>query len=130
LTPFESRYLQIDHRIPYLVAGDAENEEPNPSDYMLLCASCNRAKSWSCEHCANGVEYKNPDLCKNCFWADPLNYTHVALRPIRRLDVVWAEDEVQHYERLKADAELLGQPLPDYVKAMLHNYVLRGDDTA
>src|SRR3990172_7123007 len=43
---FEPRYLQIDHRVPYEVAGDAPNPEWDPVDYMLICGSCNRAKSW------------------------------------------------------------------------------------
>jgi predicted restriction endonuclease len=46
---FEERYLQIDHKIPYEVGGDI-NAKQDVTDFMLLCASCNRAKSWSCEH--------------------------------------------------------------------------------
>ncbi len=51
LTEYEARYLQIDHRIPYEVAGDSYETERDSGEYMLLCRSCNRAKSWSCEHC-------------------------------------------------------------------------------
>ena len=58
---FESRYLQIDHKVPYEVAGDEQESEWNVEDYMLLCGSCNRAKSWSCEHCENWLN----DLAKN-----------------------------------------------------------------
>lgn len=36
LQPFEERYLQIDHRIPYEVAGDIEFEERDVSSYMLV----------------------------------------------------------------------------------------------
>ncbi|MEK6798856.1 MAG: HNH endonuclease [Planctomycetota bacterium] len=52
LCDYEHRYLQIDHRVPYEVAGDEEGE-PDPAQFMLICGSCNRAKSWSCEHCRN-----------------------------------------------------------------------------
>ena len=50
-TPYELRYLQIDHRILYEIL--TEDDQRNPEDFMLLCASCQRAKSWSCEHCEN-----------------------------------------------------------------------------
>ncbi len=45
---FSSRELQIDHRVPYEIGGDAEFSETNTSGYMLVCSSCNRSKSWSC----------------------------------------------------------------------------------
>lgn len=45
----DERDLQIDHRVPYEVAG--ESNELKTEDFMLLCGSANRAKSWSCEHC-------------------------------------------------------------------------------
>lgn len=47
----EERYLQIDHRVPYRVAGEAVSH--SLEDFMLICGSCNRAKSWSCENCPN-----------------------------------------------------------------------------
>ncbi|MGQ9581820.1 MAG: HNH endonuclease signature motif containing protein [Armatimonadota bacterium] len=42
---FEERYLQVDHRIPYEISGDTNSGSWNVEDYMLLCRSCNRAKS-------------------------------------------------------------------------------------
>ncbi len=80
---FEKRYLQIDHRIPYEIAGDAKHLNRKNQDYMLLCASCNRAKSWSCEHCPNW-ETKSSKICTQCYWAFPQEYTHISLREIRR----------------------------------------------
>ncbi len=50
--PLEARYLQIDHRVPYQVAGDAAFDEANLDAYMLIDASSQRAKSWSCENCS------------------------------------------------------------------------------
>ncbi|GAH36263.1 unnamed protein product, partial [marine sediment metagenome] len=44
LEHYEDRYLQIDHRIPYELLGDAESLKREVSAYMLLCGSCNRAK--------------------------------------------------------------------------------------
>lgn len=43
---FELRYLQIDHKVPYEVAGDEISTKRDLSEFMLLCGSCNRAKSW------------------------------------------------------------------------------------
>lgn len=122
LQVYEQRYLQIDHRVPYEVSGEPSGNRL-PQDYMLLCGSCNRAKSWSCEHCPNWLEEKSSDTCNACYWGKPESYKHIALRVIRRLDIVWAEDEVEHYERLQGRAEEIGQPMPAYVKAVLDAYV-------
>lgn len=119
---FESRYTQVDHRIPYEVAGDTQ-EELNPEPFMLVCGSCNRAKSWSCEHCENGLKEKSPSVCLKCYWANPENYVHIALREIRRADIVWDEGEVQVYEKLKQQAEQNSSPLPEFVKKIVKKFV-------
>ncbi len=117
-TPYEERYLQIDHRVPYEVGGDPEGDL-DVADYMLLCGSCNRAKSWSCEHCKNWKTDHSIDICKTCYWANTEDYKHVALRLIRRLDVTWTEDEVPEYERLVKLSKYAEQDLPDFVKECL-----------
>jgi hypothetical protein len=53
LKKLTKRELQIDHRIPFEIGGDLEKLSTDPDDYMLLSASANRAKSWSCENCPN-----------------------------------------------------------------------------
>ena len=63
---FEQRYLQVDHQVPYEVAGDTQGEL-NPEDFMLICGSCNRAKSWSCEHCANWQRFQSSQVCMKYF---------------------------------------------------------------
>jgi len=118
LEPFEERDLQIDHRIPFEVAGDAADRE-KPEDFMLLCGSANRAKSWSCEHCANWTEQKDANICRLCYWAYPENYTHIAMRPARRLDIMWMGAEVEVYDRLKKKTEELQQEMPAYVKRII-----------
>ncbi len=117
------RYLQIDHRVPYEVIGDLAVGERETKAFMLLCGSCNRAKSWSCEHCVNWLELKNPELCLTCYWASPESYKHIALRDVRRLDVIWTEQEVQHYEKMKRLADQLNAALPEYVKAVLRKHL-------
>lgn len=119
---FEQRYLQVDHRVPYEVAGDTY-EELNLDDFMLLCGSCNRAKSWSCEHCVNWQIAKLPEVCLTCYWAKPENYIHVALREIRRTDIVWNEDEVETYERLNQIAAESEFQIPDYVKRVIKKHL-------
>jgi len=86
---------------------------------MLLCGTCNRAKSWSCEHCPNWKEERNPEICKKCYWAYPESYQHVGLRQLRRLDLVWTEEEIAIYERLVRKAQQSNQQLPDFVKSVL-----------
>jgi len=128
LEPYEERYLQIDHRVPYAVAGDIVVGERKPDDYMLLCGSCNRAKSWSCEHCVNWLETKKPELCQTCYWASPESYRHIALRPIRRLDLVWLEQEVTAYERLQERAQKMRKTMPGYVKSVLRRHIENSDE--
>src|SRR3972149_10286903 len=119
---FESRYLQVDHCVPYEVVGEIEGEL-NLENFMLLCGSCNRAKSWSCEHCENWINEKSPKVCLSCYWANPESYVHIALREIRRADIVWEKDEIQVYEKLKQQAEQNSSPLPEFVKKAVKKFV-------
>jgi len=118
LADYESRYLQIDHRVPYEVVGDTD-ETPDPADFLLVCGSCNRAKSWSCEHCQNWTTDKKVTVCRTCYWANPQNHAHIALRLIRRLDLTWSGEEVDDYEDLVRISAHDAQPLPDFVKQVL-----------
>jgi hypothetical protein len=117
--PLEARYLQIDHRVPYQVAGDASFSEERPEDYMLLDASSQRAKSWSCENCQNVLEIRDEEICRTCFWAFPERYTHVALEQVRRLDIEWRGEEVATFDELRAQAEREGTTVPALVKRLL-----------
>ena len=125
LEEMDERELQIDHRVPYEVGGDGEGGEPNPEDFMLLSGSANRAKSWSCEHCENWNNSKDRTICLTCYWAFPENYTHIAMCQIRRLDLVWQGNEVDIYERLKAEAHLLDKEIPLFVKEIIENEIRR-----
>ena len=119
LQDFEERYLQVDHRVPYEVAGDAAFDEKDLGSYMLLNGACNRAKSWSCEHCRNWTELRLPETCNSCYWASPENYTHIAMQDARRLDLSWLGDETRVYDELRTRAESAKQKLPGYVKQIL-----------
>lgn len=116
-----SRYLQIDHRVPYGIIGDEENEKLNLDDYMLLCASCNRSKSRSCELCENWKESKRLDVCKSCYWGSPENYEHIALRKERRVSIVWHGDEVGEYDLLLKRTKQGKQVVSGFIKGIIRN---------
>ena len=113
--------LQIDHRVPFEISGDAGLADDS-SEYMLLCASANRAKSWSCEHCENW-QIREVSTCRSCYWAFPEQYSHVAMRDIRRLDIMWSGDEVSDYESLRDEAEGNNEELPVFVKDVLRSHL-------
>lgn len=116
---YDRRYLQIDHRVPYLVAGELDDEF-DAEDFMLLCRSCNRAKSWSCEHCPNGSESKSVDTCLTCYWASPDDYEHIATESERRVALVWSGIETNEYDELKSRAD---DSIQQYIKALLKKHL-------
>ncbi len=123
-TPYEAGHLQIDHRIPYQIVGEASDGEHNLNEYMILCRSCQRSKSWACEHCDNWREGRQPDICATCYWAFPEEYTHIALKDYRRLEIVWlGQEEVANHTKLRALANRNAVVLPLYAKAALAEHV-------
>jgi hypothetical protein len=121
---FETRYLQIDHKIPYEVGSD-DSAKRNLAGYMPLCATCNRAKSWSCEHCENWLIAKNKKKCQSCYWGNPEKYSHVALNEIRKLEITWQGEETGDYEVLRRQAHKNNQPMPEFVKAIIKKVLSR-----
>ena len=121
---FSSRELQIDHRVPYVIAGDLDYAEDDTSAYILLCGSCNRAKSWSCEHCPNW-QVKKIAVCEDCYWAQPTSYTHIATKEVRRTDVIWeGDDEIGVYTQIAASSSQSQQSIQDYIKNLLKSIVM------
>ena len=116
LETMSDRKLQIDHRIPFEVDGEPLLKAEN---FMLLRGSANRAKSWSCEHCENWNTLKDKSICLSCYWAYPEGYTHIAMRQIRRLDLVWQNEDIEQYDRLKQRAIDLGKEIPEWVKEII-----------
>lgn len=118
LQPMEERLLQIDHRIPYEIGG--EQQEDDIDCYMLLSPSANRAKSWTCEHCPNWVQ-KNIEFCRSCFWAHPEDYTHIAGKEERQIIITFTDNEIEDYNKL---IELVGQEQAEStIKDLISNYV-------
>ncbi len=112
--------LQIDHRVPFHIAGSQISE--SMEDYQLLCPSANRMKSWSCENCSNWLEMK-ARVCHTCYWAYPETYQHVAMRDVRRLDLIWSGDEVTEYESLRKRTERNRLEMASYVKKLLRSHM-------
>lgn len=105
--------------MPYQVCGD--DKEADTSDFMLVCASCNRAKSWSCERCPNWKQEQERSVCLSCYWASPNEYIHVALRQIRRLDLTWTETEIADYEQLSKLLASNKQSMANFIKFTLRD---------
>lgn len=112
-----THHLQVDHRIPYEVAGETLAHEKEP--FQILCGSCNRQKSWECEHCQNWIDKKNVEVCRTCYWASSEKYTHVALRQERRIDIVWTGGEVRDFEAVSSRASKNNRSVADEVKSEL-----------
>lgn len=125
LEEVDKRELQIDHRVPFEVDGEPELE---PESFMLLCGSANRAKSWSCEHCENWNSIKDKSICLSCYWAYPENYTHIAMRQVRRIDLMWEGEDVEIYERLKQLAVSLEKEIPEFIKEIIEREMRRNCD--
>jgi hypothetical protein len=116
---YPRNFLQLDHRIPFEIAGESPSQDP-ATLYQVVCRSCNRAKSWTCEQCDNLRGPKAPESCACCYWASPAAYTHVALQDVRRVELVWVGSEaIAEYERLRLAADSAGLSLVDYLLARL-----------
>jgi hypothetical protein len=119
---FTLRELQVDHRVPYEIAGALRDPDLNLEEFMLVCGPCNRAKSWSCEHCPNWLE-RDVITCLSCYWANPLEYVHVATKSIRRTDIMWHDREVELHDKLKHEAESEQASIQEYIKRLLQGLV-------
>lgn len=116
-------YLQIDHRVPYEVSGDDHIGEYDINNFMLLDAYSQRAKSWACESCQNWKVIRDPETCKSCYWAFPEDYSHVAMREIRRVDLQWIEGDVQHFDKLRTLAKKQNLTVAELSVSILNKYL-------
>jgi len=95
LEEMPAKELQVDHRIPYEIGG--EQDQNDLSKFMLLSPSANRRKSWACEHCPNWAP-KDVKMCETCFWAYPESYTHVAGEDERIVEILLREEQAEQYD--------------------------------
>lgn len=114
---YDDIYLQIDHRVPYEVRGETNGNDIK--DFMLVCATCNRKKSWACEHCNNFSLNKDVSKCESCFWANPINYSHVALQKIKRLELIFTNQNIDVFNNIDRQAKKEGTSLNSYIFEVL-----------
>lgn len=113
----DEKDLQIDHRIPYEISG--EIDESYIDNFMLLSPSANRAKSWTCEHCANW-EKKDIGFCIKCFWSHPEKYDHIAGHKIKVINQYFSGNEIEDYNKL---ISLAGEDnAQKLIKDIIHNF--------
>jgi hypothetical protein len=117
---YDKRYLQIDHRIPYEVAGDNIAPEEDLARFMLLTGTEQRQKSWSCENCKNFIRKKDKNICKVCYWAYPENYSHLAMEESRSVMLTWKGDDVKKYDIIKDKCDQTGEKIQDYIKNIIN----------
>jgi len=110
--------LQIDHRVPYEIDGEQDNQ--NIDVFMLLSPSANRAKSWTCEHCENWTK-KDKTFCVRCFWAHPEDYDHIAGKHEKAVFVVFNENEVEDYNKLIKKSGV--EDAQNVIKKIIHNHL-------
>jgi hypothetical protein len=125
---YDTNLLQVDHRVPYEIGGAETADERVIEGYMLLCGSCNRAKSWSCEHCENWNTILSAETCLTCYWANPDTYTHIAMQSIRRIDIAWTGEEVSEFDTLQRQADQEEETIQNYIKAVLSKHLRHQDD--
>lgn len=124
---FHKRYLQVDHRIPYEISGDPDVSNRDVSEYMLLCSSCNRKKSWSCEHCQNWLKEKSTKVCLGCYWTSPENYDHIALQDIRRIDLIWRGKDVEIFDKLRTIAKESNQSIQKIIIKIIIKFLKKSN---
>ncbi|BAZ09401.1 hypothetical protein NIES4071_12090 [Calothrix sp. NIES-4071] len=64
----------------------------------------------------------------SCYWAYPENYTHIAMRQVRRIDLLWQGNEIDTYERLKQQANILNVDISELVKEIIEREIIDSDD--
>ena len=101
------------------MSGDSPHDEENLEAYMLLDASSQRAKSWSCQQCRNWQNDKDEAICHSCFWASPGNYTHIAGEQVRRGDIECRGSQVEAFEKIRAHAEKENTTVAAFIKKLL-----------
>jgi hypothetical protein len=62
------------------------------------------------------MRVKDKSICLSCYWAYPESYEHIAMRQVRRIDLLWEGDDIEIYERLKQRAVSVEKELPEFVK--------------
>ena len=108
--------LQVDHRVPYEIGGDPLLTDADA--FMLVCPSCNREKSWRCEHCPNW-KVRDASVCQICFWAQPANYTHIATKEGRLVALTFLGKDIDLYRHLEEESKKQQVSVEELIKEEL-----------
>lgn len=112
--------LQADHRVPYDIAGELSDGDRTRAHVMLLCPSCNRSKSWACEHCPNWEpEARVPATCKSCYWSGNEGHAHAATVKGRWLTLSWRGPDVVDVDDVQEEATRNGVALDVAVRNLV-----------
>ncbi|MCQ2403002.1 MAG: HNH endonuclease [Lentisphaeria bacterium] len=114
--PMKKENLQVDHRIPYEIGGEMNDQDIE--HYQLLSASANSQKNFACKHCPNWKE-KDIEKCRTCFYAYPENHRHIACEEGRVLTIVFKGDERRSYDLF---LELSQQSPEEKIKELIRKF--------
>ena len=89
--------------------------------FMLLSPSANRDKSWTCEHCENWIK-KDINMCKECYYAYPENYSHIAGKLEKRLSMTFNNKDMPLYYELHNQASTNGTTCEEEAKRIIEYY--------
>lgn len=117
---YPARLLQPDHRIPYEIGGDPKNLL-DTTKFMLLSPSANRDKSWACEHCPNWTK-KDVGFCEKCYYAYPENYTHIAGKEERKIELLFNNEDLNLFEAIQKQANNSNMNMSELTKRILKKY--------
>ncbi|PTH34756.1 HNH endonuclease [Staphylococcus arlettae] len=113
---YTSRDLQIDHKVPFEIIGDKNDENFLAlHKYMPICPSDNRKKSFTCEHCENWNNIKSERICFECYWANPENYTHIAMREEKRISLIFKNENIKLYDELLKESSYVNEEVSEYI---------------
>jgi hypothetical protein len=55
----------------------------------------------------------------SCYWGTPENYTHIAGKETRRMDLQWSGEEIKYYDAIKLNKKKNNIELPEFVKDII-----------
>ena len=125
---YEARYLQIDHRIPFEIAGDSLGDEQTIEKFMLLSGASQRQKSWSCENCVNFKENKSLETCSTCYWASPEDYDHIALRHIKSHTLIFEKSNFEMFEKLNNICANEGTDMNTKILSLIRDHLVNAGE--
>jgi 5-methylcytosine-specific restriction endonuclease McrA len=106
---YDYHTLQADHCIPFQLVENRLHEGDGLKAFQPLCPSCNTEKKYACEQDCPRFKNNDPSMCPTCYWASPLDYSHIAGKSYRRLTLVASSpQQIEALAKLERAARKLG----------------------